>query len=139
MVNNNALKLDVTVLARLCQVLGCQVWDLLQWVPDGDELPKKRKAQGIPANPSAVHARRPRRVGWPVTAAVVRWSLRRAKRHVGIGAKGTSSGCELASYSYARPLACRLGGSTTEPPSPPKSRPAPSFLPASLRIDWPGC
>lgn len=62
MVNDTALKLDVTVLARLCQVLGCQVWDLLPWVPDGDELPKKRRAQGIPANPSAVHARRPRRV-----------------------------------------------------------------------------
>jgi putative transcriptional regulator len=51
MANNKAMKLDVTVLARLCQVLGCQVGDLLQWVPDGDELAKKRKAQGIAASP----------------------------------------------------------------------------------------
>jgi len=63
MANNKAMKFDVTVLARLCQVLGCQVGDLLQWVPDGDELAKKRKAKGIAANPSAVHARRPRRSG----------------------------------------------------------------------------
>ena len=61
MANNKALKLDVTVLARLCQVLECQVGDLMQWVPDGDELAKKRRAQGIAANPSAAHAGRPRR------------------------------------------------------------------------------
>jgi putative transcriptional regulator len=66
MANNRAMKLDVTVLARLCQVLGCQVGDLLQWVQDGDELAKKRRAQGIAANPSAVHARRPRRSGPPL-------------------------------------------------------------------------
>jgi putative transcriptional regulator len=62
MANNKAMKLDVTVLARLCQVLGCQVGDLMQWVPDGDELAKKRRAQGIAANPNAVHAGRPRRL-----------------------------------------------------------------------------
>ena len=48
--NNKLMKLDVTVLARLCQILGCQVGDLLQWVPDGDELAKKAKPRGIAAN-----------------------------------------------------------------------------------------
>jgi len=57
--NNKVLKLDVTVLARLCQVLGCQVGGLLHWLPDGDELLKKPKPRGIAANP------RPRRTGRP--------------------------------------------------------------------------
>jgi putative transcriptional regulator len=65
MANNKVVKLDVTVLARLCQVLGCQVGDLMQWVSNGDELAKKPKARGIAANPSAVHPGRPRRSGPP--------------------------------------------------------------------------
>jgi putative transcriptional regulator len=59
MANNRAMKLDVTVLARLCQVLGCQVGDLMQWVADGDELAKKPKARGIAASPR--RQRRPSR------------------------------------------------------------------------------
>jgi putative transcriptional regulator len=43
MANDKVVKLDVTDLARLCQVLGCQVGDLLQWVPNGDELANKPK------------------------------------------------------------------------------------------------
>jgi putative transcriptional regulator len=49
--NNKAIKVDVTVLARLCQVLGCQVGDLLHWVPNGDELARKPKPRGIAARP----------------------------------------------------------------------------------------
>ena len=49
--NNKIVKFDVTILARLCQVLGCQVGELLQWVPDGNELAKKLKPRGIPAHP----------------------------------------------------------------------------------------
>jgi putative transcriptional regulator len=49
--NNKVLKLDVTVLARLCQILGCQVGDLMHWVLDGDELAKKPKPRGIAASP----------------------------------------------------------------------------------------
>jgi putative transcriptional regulator len=61
MANNKVVRLDVTVLARLCQVLGCQVGDLLHWVPDDDELAKKPKPRGIAANPRPELARRPRR------------------------------------------------------------------------------
>jgi len=61
MANNKVIKLDVTVLARLCQVLGCQVGDLLHWVPDGDELAKKPKPRGIAANPRPELTRRRRR------------------------------------------------------------------------------
>jgi putative transcriptional regulator len=59
--NNKLMKLDITVLGRLCQVLGCQVGDLLQWIPNGDELAKKPKARGIAANPRPGRAGRPRR------------------------------------------------------------------------------
>jgi putative transcriptional regulator len=63
--NNKVVKLDVTVFARLCQVLGCQVGNLMQWVPNGDELMNKPKARGIAANPNAVHPGRRRRSGLP--------------------------------------------------------------------------
>ena len=59
--HNKLLKLDVSVLTRLCQVLGCQVGDLFQWIPNGDELAKKSRPRGIAANPNAKHPGRPRK------------------------------------------------------------------------------
>ena len=59
--HNKLLKLDVSVLARLCQVLECQIGDLFQWIPNGDELAKKPKPRGIAAHPNPELARRPRR------------------------------------------------------------------------------
>ncbi len=34
--NNTISRLDVEVLARLCNVLGCQIGDLLEYVPPKD-------------------------------------------------------------------------------------------------------
>ena len=35
--NNTITRLDVDVLARLCTVLNCEIGDLLEFVPPGDE------------------------------------------------------------------------------------------------------
>ena len=65
MANNKAMKFDVTVLARLCQVLGCQVGDLLQWVPNGDELANKPRRGVSPRTRTRRIRVRPRRSGPP--------------------------------------------------------------------------
>ena len=59
--NNKLIKLDVSVLGRLCQVLGCQVGDLFLWVPDGDELARKPKPRGVSADPALRRVTRRRR------------------------------------------------------------------------------
>jgi putative transcriptional regulator len=56
--HNKLQKLDVSVLARLCQVLECQIGDLFQWVPNGDELATKPKPRGIAANQNRELVRR---------------------------------------------------------------------------------
>ncbi len=35
--NNNIKRLDIDVLARLCTVLGCEISDLLEFVPSENE------------------------------------------------------------------------------------------------------
>jgi putative transcriptional regulator len=59
--HNKLIELDITVLGRLCQVLGCQVGDLFQWVPDGDELARKPKPRGVSADPALRRVTRRRR------------------------------------------------------------------------------
>lgn len=58
--NNKLIKLDVSVLGRLCQVLGCQIGDLFPGIPDGDELTRKPKPRGVSANPALRRATRRR-------------------------------------------------------------------------------
>ena len=35
--NNDISRLDIDVLARICSVLECEIGDLLEFVPDGDD------------------------------------------------------------------------------------------------------
>jgi putative transcriptional regulator len=58
--NNKLRKLDVTVLSRLCQVLGCQIGDLFRWISDGGELTRKPKPRGVSADPALRRATRRR-------------------------------------------------------------------------------
>lgn len=37
--NNEVTRLDIDVLARLCTVLGCEIGDLLEFVPSDGESP----------------------------------------------------------------------------------------------------
>lgn len=41
--NNTVTRLDTDVLARICTVLGCQIGDLLEFVPPEDESGEKQE------------------------------------------------------------------------------------------------